>query len=649
MSSVHRRLATTAAIAALGLCVLLSGESGAGAAGGSTALIEGSGSSWAANAVNQWVADVASEGIQVVYTPDGDAQGRQDFATRTSDFSVTSIGYQGVDPVTGVSDTSQGRPYAYLPIAAGGTSFPYQIRYDGKQVRNLRLSGETLAKIFTNQITNWDDPEITADNNGHALPSLPITPVVQSEGSGATAQLTRYFATEYPSIWKAYSGSDAMTEYFPREGNQIAQNGSNGAMNYVSSSVANGAIGYVEYSYPLSENYPVALMLNTAGYYTLPTQYNVAVALEKAQINMDKSSPDYLLQNLDNVYSDPDPRTYPLSSYVYMIEPTGVYPSPETKITTAKRQSLADFAYYAICQGQKEIGPIGYSPLPVNLVEAAFGQIQKLKTADPGIDLSGLNIETCDNPTFVLGHPNTNYLAEIAPIPLACDKLGAGPCGSTGSQTGGSTATSTITTTSTTTTTTTTTIPRSSTTTTTAPRSSGRGKTTTTTTTTTTVPKSSPSGRTTTTTTVPRSTSPGRTTTTTTVPKSAATGDTTTTTAPPDGGTTTTTTAPKSSVGVTTTTVAGNSGSNTGTTQPVSGGSSGSDLTVDPATGQVIPGSVSSADGDPPVVSAALAGYGGSDLARVLAPLAVLLLLLAFVLPAFVGYRLSRRRRGADK
>ena len=126
------------------------------------------------------MADVASEGIQVVYTPDGDAQGRQDFANRTSDFAVTSIGYQGLDPVTGVNDTSQGRPYAYLPIAAGGTAFPYQIRFDGQQVRNLRLSGETIAKIFTNQITNWDDPEITADNNGHALPSLPIIPVVQS-------------------------------------------------------------------------------------------------------------------------------------------------------------------------------------------------------------------------------------------------------------------------------------------------------------------------------------------------------------------------------------------------------------------------------------------------------------------------------------
>jgi len=117
-------------------------------------------------------------------------------------------------------------------------------------------------------------------------------------------------------------------------------------------------------------NYPVVKVLNSAGYYTLPTQYNVAVALEAAQINMDPSSPDYLLQNLDNVYTDPDPRTYPLSSYVYMIEPTGAYPSPETQETTAKRQAIADFAYYAICQGQKEIGPIGYSPLPVNLVEA---------------------------------------------------------------------------------------------------------------------------------------------------------------------------------------------------------------------------------------------------------------------------------------
>jgi phosphate transport system substrate-binding protein len=391
-------------------------------------LIEGSGSSWAANAVNQWVSDVTSQGIQVVYNPAGDATGRQDYANKTSDFAVTALGYQGVDPVTGVPDTSQGRPYAYLPIAAGGTAFPYQIKIHGVQTRNLRLSGETLTKIFTNVITNWDNPEITQDNNGHALPSLPIIPVVQSEGSGATAQLTRYFATEDASLWKAYNGgSDSLVEYWNRKGAQVAQNGSDGAMNYVSSSSANGSIGYVEYSYALSQGYPVVKMLNSAGYYELPTQYNVAVALEKAQINEHKNSPDYLLQNLNNVYTDPDPRTYPLSSYVYMIEPTGTN-SQDSKLTTAKRQTIADFAYYSICQGQKEIGPIGYSPLPVNLVEAGFGQIAKLKTADSGVDLANRNITTCNNPTFVEGHPSSNYLATIAPLPLACDKSGAGPC-----------------------------------------------------------------------------------------------------------------------------------------------------------------------------------------------------------------------------
>ena len=33
-------------------------------------------------------------------------------------------------------------------------------------------------------------------------------------------------------------------------------------------------------------------MLNKAGYYTLPTQYNVAVALTQAVINNDPSSPE---------------------------------------------------------------------------------------------------------------------------------------------------------------------------------------------------------------------------------------------------------------------------------------------------------------------------------------------------------------------
>lgn len=390
------------------------------------ARIEGSGSSWAANAINQWIADVTSSGLQVVFTSQGSAQGRKDFANNTTDYAISDIGFRGVDPATGDQDTNNNRPYAYLPIVAGGTSFPYNLSFGGKRVRDLRLSGQTLAKIFTNQITKWDDAAITADNNGRKLPGIAIVPLVHSEGSGSTAQLTTYFDNVYPGIWRPYYGKSGFTEYYPKGGgNMIAQNGSDQIINYATSSAANGVITYDEYSYALAKNFPVVKVKNASGYYTLPTQYNVAVALQKAQINTDKTSPNYLLQDLRQVYGAADRRTYPLSSYSYMIIPTG---ASDARMSTAKRQTLVDYLYYSVCSGQKEMGPIGYSPLPVNLVQASFDQTNKLKAADPGVDVTKRDVSTCHNPTFVAGQPSRNYLAEIAPLPPACDRSGAGPC-----------------------------------------------------------------------------------------------------------------------------------------------------------------------------------------------------------------------------
>ncbi|MBV9487517.1 MAG: substrate-binding domain-containing protein [Frankiaceae bacterium] len=421
------------ALAALAVAGLAIGATTPAQAAGSHALIAGSGSSWSANAVNQWIADVQSQGLQVVFTSSGSAQGRKDFANRQNDFAVTDIGFQGRDPATNADDSPDGRGYAYLPIVAGGTSFPYQLQVAGQLVRNLRLSGATLAGIFTGKITNWNAPQITADNNGRKFPSIPIIPVVHSEGSGSTAQFTRYLATEFPNEWTSINkdqngnGLDELTEYFPasKVKNAVAQNGSDGVMNFVTSKAANGAIGYDEYSYALGKDYPVAKIENKAGYFTLPTQYNVAVALLKAKINYDKNSKDYLLQDLDNVYVDKDVRTYPLSSYSYQVIPIA---SNDKTMTTAKRQTLADFDFYSICTGQTEMGPIGYSPLPVNLVQAGFKQIAELKTADSGVDLTKRNVNSCHNPTFVPGDPKGNHLAQIAPKPPACDKAGAGPC-----------------------------------------------------------------------------------------------------------------------------------------------------------------------------------------------------------------------------
>ena len=149
----------------------------------------------------------------------------------------------------------------------------------------------------------------------------------------------------------------------------IAQAGDLGIAGYVSQNYAAGSIGFVNYSYALNTHFPVVKMLNAAGYYTEPTPQNVAVSLLKDQINTTSTDPSvYLTQNLDNVFTDPDPRTYPLSSYGYLILPTTV----QGQFTAAKGKTLAAFATYAMCQGQQESASLGYSPMPVNLVEAAL-------------------------------------------------------------------------------------------------------------------------------------------------------------------------------------------------------------------------------------------------------------------------------------
>ena len=389
------------------------------------AQIEGSGSTWSEVIVQQWISDVDALGMKVTYNGGGSSQGRKNFAQNVTDFGISEIPYPGTDEF-GNADNSNGREFAYLPIVAGGTAFTYQLKIGNELVRNLRLSGETLTRIFTGDITDWSDEAITADNNGRAFPKLAITPVVRSDGSGTTAQLTTWMDAEYPDVWRPYFGRSGYTSYYPRQGRMLAQSGSDQVMNTISGFAGNGTIGYVEYAYPLNKDYPVVKLLNDGGYYVEPTQYNVAVALTKARINEDKASQLYLTQILDGVYNATDPRAYPLSSYSYIIIPTG---ASDQRMSTAKRQTLGDFMYYSLCEGQAKAGPYGYSPLPLNLVQAGFTQLAKLKEADPAVDITNRDVTRCNNPTFVAGNLKENRLAQIAPQPAECDKDGEGPCG----------------------------------------------------------------------------------------------------------------------------------------------------------------------------------------------------------------------------
>ncbi|MEY4319856.1 MAG: hypothetical protein RL378_960 [Actinomycetota bacterium] len=420
--------------------------------GGSTAAlaadyvpISGAGSSWSANAIDQWRRNVKQYGMSVNYASTGSVDGRNQFKGGTVDYGVSETPYGLTD--NGVVDALPTRPFVYIPIVAGGTAFMYNLTSGGNRITNLRLSGDVVTKMFTGVITKWNDALIAADNPGLTLPDRAVVPVVRSDGSGSTAQFTLWMDTKYNSLWESYCdkvgrNECGQTSFFPTTSGMVAQPNSQGVSGYVAQTANEGTITYVEYSYALKTGFPVAKVLNDANYYVEPTASNVAVGLLGAVINQDETSSMYLTQELSGVYNNKDPRAYPLSSYSYMIAPT----TEQASFTATKGATLSAFANYFLCEGQQQAEVLGYSPLPVNLVRVGLEQVTKI----PGADTATINIAQCNNPTFSASGENT--LAKNAPMPDPCDKKGVEQCtegtgGASATSTGGTTETGTTSTT----------------------------------------------------------------------------------------------------------------------------------------------------------------------------------------------------------
>jgi hypothetical protein len=212
-------------------------------------------------------------------------------------------------------------------------------------------------------------------------------------------------ADMFPDIW-----TGPQTSLFPYGlGASKAQAGSDGVANFVAAPYNNGSITYVEFGYAKERRFPVVSVLNQAGYFTQPTAQNVAIALQRAHINPDRT------QVLHDVYRNPDPNTYPVSSYSYMIVPT----STAAGFTPGKGETLGRFILYFLCTGQQKADLLGYSPLPKNLVQFAF-DAEKLIPGAPAPP----PIAQCANPTitggFTIVHaaPNPGNKAGSAPPPL---------------------------------------------------------------------------------------------------------------------------------------------------------------------------------------------------------------------------------------
>ena len=388
------------------------------------ARINGQGSSYVALAMQQWVADAQTSGLQVNYLPTGSPQGLTSFGQSLADFAGTEAEFSALSsPGSGDS-----RGYQYVPSVAGAVAVMYNVQdAAGRKVDYLHLTRRTVARIFTGDISRWNDPAISADNKGLVLPDQPITVVYRGGQSGTTGLFYDFVANVAPDVFAPWAARnrfptsvriiqlDSSPGFVPKS---QAFQGSDQIAQFIASGQGLWSIGYDEFGYSKTYNAPSAWIENAAGEWILPYAENISAALEAAQLRPDLS------QELSGVYNSANPKAYPISAYSYIVTQCTVSPDRPTckgpYSNAGVTETLALWLRYIACDGQVNMAKIGYSPLPPNLSQEVANSIARL-TGQPAEQLSAAN---CANPRF---YGSVGEGGSSPPDPLAgLASIGAG-------------------------------------------------------------------------------------------------------------------------------------------------------------------------------------------------------------------------------
>ena len=139
-------------------------------------------------------------------------------------------------------------------------------------VRGLKLTPGIVAAMYLGQITNWNDKRIRAINKGKHLPSLPVTPVHRSDGSGDTYAFTDLLS-HASKAWRKHIGRSTSVGW-PAVG--TAGNKNDGVTAVVNTTP--GAIGYISAAYAIAHGLSVAALQNRAKKFVFPNLRNIEAA-----------------------------------------------------------------------------------------------------------------------------------------------------------------------------------------------------------------------------------------------------------------------------------------------------------------------------------------------------------------------------------
>jgi phosphate transport system substrate-binding protein len=297
----------------------------------------------------KWFSDykTAHSSIEINYQAIGSGGGIKQLTAGTVDFGASDRPLTDAE----MADPALKIKPIYFPTVLGGIVPAYNLPDVKTQ---LLFTGEVLAGIFLGKINKWNDPRIAALNKGVKLPADDIAVVHRSDASGTTFVFAEYLAKVSPE-WKAGPGVNQSPKW-PTGTGQSGNDGVAGAIKQTP-----GSIGYVELTFIVTnKGMQYGQVKNAAGIFINASVESVTAAAEG------------LTTFPASITNAPGKKAYPISTMTYLLIPNTI---PDAK----KREAIKGFLAWALKDGQKLAPPLGYAPLPKEVIAAELKQLPQVK------------------------------------------------------------------------------------------------------------------------------------------------------------------------------------------------------------------------------------------------------------------------------
>jgi len=313
--------------------------------------INGAGATFPYPIYSKWFAEYNTlhPNVQINYQSIGSGGGIRQVTSQTVFFGATD------GPMTNEQLLAAPSKILHFPTVLGADVPVYNIP---GVTAELKFTGPVLADIFLGKMTKWNDPAITKLNAGVNLPATDITVVHRSDGSGTTYIWVDYLAKVSPEWLKKVGVATAVN--WPTG---VGGKGNEGVAGLVTQTP--GSIGYVELIYALQNKISYGSVQNMAGEFLKATEQSVTAAAADAAAKM----PADFRVSITNAEGK---GVYPVSSFTWLL----LYENPKDK---AQSKIMVDFVKWALTDGQKFAGQLGYAPLPAEVVKLEMAALAKIK------------------------------------------------------------------------------------------------------------------------------------------------------------------------------------------------------------------------------------------------------------------------------